>query len=164
MIWFSEVVFLFSFCLKFNSYRCWEWRSGQGLSLCGDCWHYREPQSDYKEYAPGRYQHAFAQTDTEAFHNTAHWGFYKHCSHKRLHGVRPQLCQKPKLCDVCYVCRLHGIDGFLQLIRSQYQMPHFQLECLEKDFMLTFVAGKPLIESPSLLRKVFKFKKHGFEK
>lgn len=39
------------------------------------------------------------------------------------------------------------------------QVPAFQLEQLEEDFVLTFITGKPLIESPALLRKVFKFKK-----
>ena len=61
------------------------------------------------------------------------------------------------------IYRLYGIPGFLQLIRSRYQMPHFQLEWLEKDFVITFLAGKPLIESPTLLRNVFKFKKQECE-
>ena len=44
-------------------------------------------------------------------------------------------------------------------INPRQQVPAFQLEQLEEDFVLTFITGKPLIDSASLLRKVFKFKK-----
>lgn len=81
--------------------------------------------------------------------------------------------------------RLHGISSFLQLMRSRYQptsqnmsmmasctlnsqsrsptflhqqLSTFQMEQLEEDFVLMFITGKPLIESPDGLRKVFKFK------
>lgn len=73
--------------------------------------------------------------------------------------------------------RLHGINSFLQLIRSRYvtslddsgspvaihhpkePTSKFQLAQLEQDIIATFIAGKPLIHvSPSQLRTVFKFK------
>lgn len=40
-------------------------------------------------------------------------------------------------------------------------MTAIQLEKLEEDFIVSFITGKPLIESPAhnQLRKVFKFKK-----
>ena len=38
-------------------------------------------------------------------------------------------------------------------------MPAFQLDKLEEDFVSAFISGKPLIEAPSQLRKVFPFKK-----
>lgn len=83
-------------------------------------------------------------------------------------------------------CRLHGVNSFLQLMRSRYQptsqdqpmlassalvslswsslhprrqMPAFHLDKLEEDLVSTFISGKPLIEAPSQLRKVFRFKK-----
>ena len=75
-------------------------------------------------------------------------------------------------------CRLHGINSFLQLIRSRYvtslndsgssvaihhpkePTAKFQLAQLEQDIIATFIAGKPYIhnESPSQLRTLFKFK------
>lgn len=77
------------------------------------------------------------------------------------------------LVNVLFPCRLHGITSFLQLIRSRYQpisssalvslswnsVHPFHLEQLEEDLIVTFITGKSLIESPSLLRTVFKFKK-----
>ena len=78
------------------------------------------------------------------------------------------------------------MNSFLQLLRSRYQptsqdtpmlacsalvslsfgsphprqqLPTFHLQQLEEDLVLTYITGKPLIESPALLRKVFKFKK-----
>lgn len=64
---------------------------------------------------------------------------------------------------VSFPSRLHGINNFLELMRSRYQptsqeMP-FHLEQLEEDLVVTFIVGKPHIESPLLLRTVFKFKK-----
>ena len=55
----------------------------------------------------------------------------------------------------------------MQLIRSRYhgsmdsqcQVPTFQLDQLLEDLTLTFIVGKPFIESSSKFRKVFKFKK-----
>ena len=43
--------------------------------------------------------------------------------------------------------------------KPRRQVPAFQLDQLEEDLVQTFITGKPLIQSPSLLRKVFKFKK-----
>ena len=40
---------------------------------------------------------------------------------------------------------------------SKYQCQVFALDQLEEDLVLTYIVGKPLIESPSLLREVFKF-------
>ena len=78
------------------------------------------------------------------------------------------------------------MNSFLQLLRSRYQptsqdtpmlacsalvslswgamhprqqVPAFHLQQLEEDLVLCFITGKPLIESPALLRTVFKFKK-----
>jgi hypothetical protein len=85
-----------------------------------------------------------------------------------------------------FFSRLHGINSFLQLLRSRYQptsqdqpmlasstlvslswssihphrqMPTFHLDILEEDLVSTFISGKPLIEAPSELRKPFCFKK-----
>lgn len=44
-------------------------------------------------------------------------------------------------------------------VHPRQQVPAFQLEQLEEDFVLTFISGKSLIESPAQLRKVFQFKK-----
>ena len=64
------------------------------------------------------------------------------------------------------------MNRYLQLIRSRYHQemlpsthgPHsqcqlFALNQLEEDLVLTYIVGKHLIESPSLLREVFKFNK-----
>ena len=80
---------------------------------------------------------------------------------------------------------LHGINDFLQLVRSRYQplprdtptqpqrymsisqtmlqttkAPEFQLYLLQEDIVACFLAGKPLIriEPSSLLRTLFKFR------
>ena len=78
---------------------------------------------------------------------------------------------------------LHGVSNFLQIIRSRYEPPkfkssdkitqgpsmsfapiqtkdepEFQLKHLEEDLVRLFNAGKPLIESPSSIRTLFKFK------
>lgn len=84
------------------------------------------------------------------------------------------------------VFRLHGVNSFVQIMRSRYQptsqdtpmlassalvslswaslwprqqVPAFQLEQLEEDLVVAFIRGKPLIEAPSLLRNLFNFKK-----
>ena len=69
-------------------------------------------------------------------------------------------------------CSVHGINDFLQLIRSRYQpssdapmelqtvqVPEFQLSLLQEDIVAYFLAGKPLIciEPSSPLRIPFKF-------
>ena len=85
---------------------------------------------------------------------------------------------------------LHGVNEFLQLIRSRYRppledaaaasassqqdpkqitlsisetalhqltrQPAFQLTQLEEDIVASYIAGKPLIHKPSLLRTIFK--------
>ena len=58
-------------------------------------------------------------------------------------------------------CRIYGISSFLQLLLSRYlpESRTFQADKLEDDLLSTFIAGKPLIENPSLLRIVFQFKK-----
>ena len=84
---------------------------------------------------------------------------------------------------------LHGVNEFLQLIRSRYRppledsasavqqdpkqitlsisehalhkltrQPAFQLAQLEEDIIASYIAGKPLIHKPSLLRTIFKFR------
>ena len=88
---------------------------------------------------------------------------------------------------------LHGVNEFLQLIRSRYRppledaaaasassqqdpkqqitlsisetalhqltrQPAFQLTQLEEDIVASYIAGKPLIHKPSLLRTIFKFR------
>jgi hypothetical protein len=85
---------------------------------------------------------------------------------------------------------LHGVNEFLQLIRSRYRppledsaasagqqdpkqitlsisetalhqltrQPAFQLAQLEEDIVASYIAGKPLIHKPSLLRTIFKFR------
>lgn len=78
---------------------------------------------------------------------------------------------------------LHGISSFLQIIRSRYEPPkfkstdsitqgpnmsftplqtknepEFKLKHLEEDLVRLFSAGKPLIETPSSIRCLFKFK------
>ncbi len=63
---------------------------------------------------------------------------------------------------------VHGVSSFLQIIRSRYESPKssvkttdkpgFQLKHLEEDLVRQFIAGKPLIESPSSIRTLFKFK------
>lgn len=58
--------------------------------------------------------------------------------------------------------RLHGVNSLVQLMRSRYRVTscdqalHF--DKLEEDVVLTFIVGKPLIDTPSHLRKVFQFK------
>lgn len=75
--------------------------------------------------------------------------------------------------------RLHGVNSFVQLIRSRYQpipqgppmvahssssvqpeqqVSPFQLEELNEDLVLNFIRGKPLIETP-VESQAFKFKK-----
>ncbi len=73
---------------------------------------------------------------------------------------------------------LHGVSSFLQIIRSRYEPPkfkssdkitprvsfspkdepEFKLKHLEEDLVRLFNAGKSLIESPSSIRTLFKFK------
>ena len=66
-------------------------------------------------------------------------------------------------------CSVHGINDFLQLIRSRYQpssgapmelqtvqVPEFQLSLLQEDIVASFLAGKSLIYIESL-RISFKF-------
>ncbi len=63
------------------------------------------------------------------------------------------------------------MSDFLQIIRSRYEKssdkitqgpskdePEFKLKHLEEDLVRLFNAGKPLIESPSSIRTLFKFK------
>ena len=72
-------------------------------------------------------------------------------------------------------CSVHGINDFLQLVRSRYQPyfandvpleletaqpPEFEFSLLQEDIVAYFLAGKPLIciEPPTLLRIPFQFR------
>ena len=67
---------------------------------------------------------------------------------------------------VILFCRSHGTNRFFELLRSRYQpvstsegaFPTMYFDRLEEDLISTFIVGKPLIDSPSQLRTVFKFK------
>ena len=48
--------------------------------------------------------------------------------------------------------------SFSHAIHESKKLPEFQLLQLEEDLVRIFVAGKPLIESPSSIRILFKFK------
>lgn len=48
--------------------------------------------------------------------------------------------------------------SFSQAMLESKKLPEFQLLQLEEDLVRMFVAGKPLIESPSSMRILFKFK------
>ena len=77
-----------------------------------------------------------------------------------------------------FIClSLHGINIYLQLMRSCYDHPFpqdsglpngepvsmFAFEQLEEAIVGEFIAGKPIIKSESFVRTVFQFKKEKTE-
>ena len=50
------------------------------------------------------------------------------------------------------------MSSFQQLLRGRYHAGTFHFQKLDEDLVLKFIAGKPIIERPSQLRKVFQFK------